>query len=114
MIHHVLSGRVIETQIGIENDIIQHMMAEWRELGTLTKIIYIGGVVSAIGLAVMILSGMTGAGGILSWEKEFYEAVPMVYVTHKRDLHPLTLGKPASMPPPRNCSDMIFSAVSSD
>jgi len=79
------------------------MVTEWRQLSTLTKIFYIGGVVSAIGLAVMILSGMTSIGNILTWEKEFYEAVSMVYVTHKRDLHPLTLGKPASMPPPRNC-----------
>jgi len=62
----------------------------------------------------MILKGMTSIGGILIWEKEFYETASMVYVTHKRDLHPLTLGKPASMPQSRNCSDTIFSAVSSD
>jgi hypothetical protein len=42
------------------------------------------------------------------------KAVSMTYVTRKRDLHPLTLGKPAAMPPSRNCSAMIFPAVSSD
>ena len=34
-------------------------MAEWKELSTMTKIFYIGGLVSFIGLAVMILTGLT-------------------------------------------------------
>ncbi|MGA2936183.1 MAG: hypothetical protein ABSF52_03680 [Syntrophobacteraceae bacterium] len=44
------------------------MMAEWRELGTLSKIFYIGGVVSAIGLAVMILSGFFRLAAISLFE----------------------------------------------
>ena len=42
------------------------MMAEWSQLSTLTKIFYIGGLVSFIGLAIMILTGMTSIGAI--WE----------------------------------------------
>jgi hypothetical protein len=38
------------------------VIAEWRELSTLTKIFYIAGLVSFIGLAVMILTGMTSIG----------------------------------------------------
>jgi hypothetical protein len=44
------------------------MIAEWREFSTIAKIFYIGGVVSAIGLAVMILSGMTSIGDIVGWK----------------------------------------------
>jgi hypothetical protein len=35
------------------------MMAEWRQLGILTKIVCLGGLVSVTGLALMILTGMT-------------------------------------------------------
>jgi hypothetical protein len=35
---------------------------------TLTKIFYIGGLVSFIGLVVMILTGLTSIGDILSWK----------------------------------------------
>ncbi|MGA2226350.1 MAG: hypothetical protein ABSH41_18085 [Syntrophobacteraceae bacterium] len=40
------------------------MMSEWRELSTLTKMFYLGGLVSFIGLAIMILTGMTSLGAI--------------------------------------------------
>ena len=39
------------------------MIAEWRQIGTLTKIFYIGGLVSFLGLAIMILTGMTSING---------------------------------------------------
>jgi hypothetical protein len=38
------------------------MMAEWRELSTLRKIFYIAGLISFIGLALIILTGMTSIG----------------------------------------------------
>jgi hypothetical protein len=44
------------------------MMAEWRELSTLTKIFYIGGLINFIGLAIMILTGMTSIGDIVGWK----------------------------------------------
>ncbi len=44
----------------------ERMMAEWKEFSTMTKIFYIGGLVSFIGLAVMILTGWTSIGAI--WE----------------------------------------------
>ena len=44
------------------------MMAEWRELSTLTKIFYIAGLVSFIGLAIMILTAMTSISEILTWK----------------------------------------------
>ncbi|HIJ77335.1 MAG TPA: hypothetical protein HPP81_11565 [Deltaproteobacteria bacterium] len=51
-------------------------MAEWRQLSTLTKIFYLGGLVSFIGLAVMIFGGMAGIGGIPTWEREFMKRCP--------------------------------------
>jgi len=42
------------------------MMSEWRELCTLTNIFYIGGLLSFIGLVVMILTSVTSIGAI--WE----------------------------------------------
>jgi hypothetical protein len=42
------------------------MMAEWRQLSTIAKIFYIGGLISFIGLAIMILTGLTSIGAI--WE----------------------------------------------
>ena len=39
------------------------MIAEWRQLSTLTKIFYIGELVSFLGLANMILTGMTSING---------------------------------------------------
>jgi len=42
------------------------MMSEWRQLSTIAKIFYIGGLVSFIGLAIMILTGMTSISAI--WE----------------------------------------------
>ena len=44
------------------------MIAEWRELSTMTKIFYIAGLISAIGLAIMILTGLTSIGDILAWK----------------------------------------------
>ena len=42
------------------------MRAEWRQLRTITEIFYIGGLISFIGLTIMILTGMTSIGAI--WE----------------------------------------------
>lgn len=42
------------------------MMAEWREFSTMIKIFFICGLVSFIGLAIMILTGITSIGAI--WE----------------------------------------------
>jgi len=44
------------------------MMTEWKELSMLTKIFYIGGLASFIGLVVMILTGLTSLGDILAWK----------------------------------------------
>jgi hypothetical protein len=44
------------------------MMAEWRELSTLTKIFYMGGRISFIGLVIMILTGITSMGDIVGWK----------------------------------------------
>jgi hypothetical protein len=41
------------------------MMAERRELSVMTKIFYIDGLVSAIGLELMILSGKVSIGDAL-------------------------------------------------
>jgi hypothetical protein len=42
------------------------MMADWRQLSTMTNIFYVGGLISVIGLAVMSLTGMTNIGDILA------------------------------------------------
>jgi hypothetical protein len=42
------------------------MIAEWTELCTLTKIFYIASLISFIGLAIMVLTGMTSIGAM--WE----------------------------------------------
>jgi len=39
-------------------------MIEWRQLGMVEKIFYIGGLISFIGLAIMILTEITGIGAI--------------------------------------------------
>jgi hypothetical protein len=57
------------------------MMIEWRELSGMTKIFYITGLVSVIGLAVMILTGMVGIGNIVAWKWETAQTVPVVYMT---------------------------------
>jgi cell division protein FtsL len=44
------------------------MIAEWKELSRTTKVFYIAGLVSAIGLAVMILTGMISIGDIVTWK----------------------------------------------
>jgi DMSO/TMAO reductase YedYZ heme-binding membrane subunit len=46
------------------------MMAEWRHLSTITRIFYICGLIGFIGLAIMILTGITSIGDILAkkWE----------------------------------------------
>ena len=40
------------------------MMAEWRQLSTIAKIFHFGGLISFIGLAIMVLTGMTGIGAM--------------------------------------------------
>jgi len=52
------------------------MMIEWRELSTLTKVFYTGGLISFIGLAIMILSGMAGIGDILAWKWDLLKRCP--------------------------------------
>jgi hypothetical protein len=42
------------------------VLIEWEELSRMTKIFYIAGIISFIGLAIMILTGMTSLGAI--WE----------------------------------------------
>jgi hypothetical protein len=42
------------------------MIIEWKELSVMTKVFYIVGLVSAVGLVVMILTGMTSIGAILA------------------------------------------------
>ncbi|MFZ0931861.1 MAG: hypothetical protein WAN11_24900 [Syntrophobacteraceae bacterium] len=54
------------------------MIAEWRELGTMRKIFCIGGVVSLIGPATMILTGMTSIGRYMG----IFQTVPLAYVSH--------------------------------
>ncbi|MGA2938954.1 MAG: hypothetical protein ABSF52_17915, partial [Syntrophobacteraceae bacterium] len=44
------------------------MTLEWRQLSTLTKIFYIGGLISFLGLAIMILTGMTSIGDVIAWK----------------------------------------------
>ena len=51
------------------------MMNEWEELSMLTKIFYIGGLVSLTGLLVMILTGLTSLGDILG-KKKYFEQGP--------------------------------------
>ena len=41
-------------------------MSRWREASPLEKAFYIGGVISFVGLAVMILTGMTTIGDIFT------------------------------------------------
>ncbi|HIJ77089.1 MAG TPA: hypothetical protein HPP81_10290 [Deltaproteobacteria bacterium] len=41
-------------------------MSEWKRLCKMTKIFYIGGLISFIGLAIMILTGMTSIGAMLA------------------------------------------------
>jgi len=50
-------------------------MSDWRQLSAITKIVYIGGLISFLALALMILTGMTGIGAI--WEL----LMPIVHVT---------------------------------
>ena len=42
------------------------MIAEWRQLGRLTKIFYVCELVGLMGSAIMIPTGLTGIGAI--WE----------------------------------------------
>jgi hypothetical protein len=42
------------------------MMAEWRQLSTIAKIFHFGGLISFIGLPIMVLTGMTSIGAM--WE----------------------------------------------
>jgi len=52
------------------------MMAKWRELSTLTKIFCIFGLISFIGLAIMILTGVTSIGDILALKSELLKLCP--------------------------------------
>jgi hypothetical protein len=44
------------------------MISRWKELSGGMKVFYIAGLVSLIGLGVMVLTGMTGIGDILAWK----------------------------------------------
>lgn len=52
------------------------MMINWKEFSTLKKIFYITSLVSAIGLAVMILTGMVIISDILAWKWELIKRCP--------------------------------------
>ena len=53
------------------------MMAEWEQLNALTKIFYIVGLISFIGLAIMVLTGVTGIfGDILALKSELLKLCP--------------------------------------
>ncbi len=52
------------------------MMPEWRQLSTMAKIFYVGGLISFIGLAIMILTGMTSIGAILAQKWELIKLCP--------------------------------------
>jgi hypothetical protein len=43
-------------------------MAGWRQLSTMTKIFCIAGLVSFLGVAVMILTGWTSIGDVIVWK----------------------------------------------
>jgi hypothetical protein len=47
-------------------------LSDWRQLSTMTKISYIGGLISFIGLAIMILTGVTCIGAILALKFKLY------------------------------------------
>jgi cell division protein FtsL len=44
------------------------MIIGWKELSMSTKVFYIVGLVSAIGLAVMILSGKVSIWDVITWK----------------------------------------------
>jgi len=44
------------------------MITGWRKLSTMTKVLNIVGLVSFIGLVVMILIGVTSIGDIFTWK----------------------------------------------
>jgi hypothetical protein len=46
------------------------MISRWKELSGGMKVFYIAGLVSAIGLGVMILTGLTSIGDILGWKSK--------------------------------------------
>ena len=52
------------------------MMIELKELSRSTKVFYIAGLVSAIGLEVMILSGKVSIGAILAWQWKLIKLCP--------------------------------------
>jgi hypothetical protein len=44
------------------------MISQWKDFSTMKKAFYIAGLLSAIGLAVMMLTGLTSIGDILAWK----------------------------------------------
>ncbi|MGA3118720.1 MAG: hypothetical protein ABSF90_30385 [Syntrophobacteraceae bacterium] len=44
------------------------MLSDWRQVSTIAKILYIGGLISFIGLVVMILTGLTSIGDVIIWK----------------------------------------------
>jgi hypothetical protein len=56
----------VDTNFRSSGNEVVFMMSEWRQLSTITKVFYIGGLISAIGPAIMILTGMTSIGAMLA------------------------------------------------
>jgi len=52
------------------------MIIAWKDLSTMTKIFYVAGLVSAVGLGVMILTGWTCIGDILAWKWKLIKLCP--------------------------------------
>ncbi len=51
-------------------------MSGWRQICTTTKIFYIAGLISFLGLAMMILTGVTSIGDILALKLELIKLCP--------------------------------------
>jgi hypothetical protein len=52
-------------------------MSGWREFSTLTKIFYIGGLISFLGWAITILTGITSISAILAQKWELLKRCPL-------------------------------------
>jgi hypothetical protein len=52
------------------------MMIEWRELSTLTKVFYTGGLISFIGLVIMVLTRKMSIWDILAWKWDLLKRCP--------------------------------------
>ena len=51
-------------------------MFRWKQVGGGMKVFYIAGLVSCIGLGVMILAGLTSIGDIVAWKWKLIKLCP--------------------------------------